>query len=76
MSQTDQALAPLAGLTPEQRDWAIRSERDWQRAHAIVRDHPACDASDVYHALRCLALTPSERLAAGLHRGRLRAHAR
>lgn len=33
----------------------------------------AIDVSDIYHALRCLQLTPSQRLAAGLRRGRLRA---
>jgi hypothetical protein len=34
------------------------------------------DPGDVYHALRCLELTPAERLRRGLSRGRLRAHAR
>ncbi len=64
------------GLTPLQEQWARRSEDLWRRAHAIVRRHPDADVSDLYHALRCLQLTPSQRLAAGLRRGRLRAHTR
>jgi hypothetical protein len=68
--------AVLADLTPQQRAWAMASERLWQRAHALAAQHPQCDVSDLYHALRCLQLTPSERLAAGLRRGRLRGYAR
>ncbi|MBY0492834.1 MAG: hypothetical protein K2Y23_01345 [Cyanobacteria bacterium] len=68
------ASRALHGLTRDQREWAIASERLWQRAHAIARRAPQDDVSDLYHALRCLALTPSQRLAAGLQRGRLRAH--
>lgn len=68
--------AALSGLTEAQQAWAVRSEAMWRRAHAVVSQHPELDPSDVYHALRCLQLTPSQRLAAGLRRGRLRAHAR
>ena len=64
------------GLTPDQATWAEHSESLWRRAHAIARVNPDSDVSDLYHALRCLELTPTERLAAGLRRGRLRAHAR
>lgn len=64
------------GLTPEQQEWAIRSERLWRLAHEIAREHPESDVSDLYHALRALQLTPTQRLAAGLQRGRLRAYAR
>lgn len=64
----------LDDLAPEQREWAIASERLWRRAHTIAGRAPQHDVSDIYHALRCLALTPSQRLAAGLQRGRLRAH--
>jgi hypothetical protein len=64
------------GLTPDQQQWALRSEALWQRAHAIAKQHPESDVSDFHHALRCLQLTPTQRLAAGLQRGRLRAHAR
>jgi hypothetical protein len=62
--------------TDEQRAWALRSEALWRRAHEIVRAHPDVDAGDVYHALRCLELTPSERLRRGLSRGTLRPDAR
>jgi hypothetical protein len=64
----------LDDLTPDQREWAIASEGLWKRAHAIADRFPEHDVSDLYHALRCLALTPSRRLAAGLQRGRLHAH--
>ena len=67
---------PLDGLTAHQREWALESERRWQRARELARRYPTCDVSDLYHALRSLALTPSQRLAAGLQRGRLRAHGR
>jgi hypothetical protein len=63
----------FAGLTRTQREWAAHSERLWRRAHAIAAAHPGIDVSDVYHALRCLEATPSQRLAAGFRRGRLRA---
>jgi len=69
------ALRPevaLNDLTPTERAWAQQPERRWQRAHAIANRHPECDPGDVFHALRCLELSPSERLAAGLQRGRLR----
>jgi hypothetical protein len=65
----------LDGLTPDQQAWAERSERLWQRAHRIASE-AGVDAGDVYHALRCLELTPTERLRQGLGRGRLRAYAR
>lgn len=63
-------------LTPEQRAWARHSESLWQRAQQVADANPAVDAGDVYHALRCLELTPEERLRRGLSRGRLRTHAR
>ncbi len=63
-------------LTPDQRAWAEHSERLWQQAHAIAAAHPTVDVGDVYHALRALELTPTERLRLGLSRGRLRTHAR
>jgi hypothetical protein len=67
---------PLRDLTPAQRAWALESERLWRRAHEIANRHPDSDASDLYHALRALQLTPTQRLAAGLRRGRLRTHVR
>jgi hypothetical protein len=73
---TSDDLKVVAPLTPEQLAWAQHSEALWRRAHAIVDAHPSLDAGDVYHALRCLELSPEERLRRGLSRGRLRAHAR
>ena len=66
----------LHDLTPSERAFALHSEELWRRAHHVARRHPGIDAGDVYHALRCLELNPSERLRRGLSRGRLRAHAR
>lgn len=63
-------------LTDSQRDWAIHSEALWTTARAITRAHPNIDAGDVYHALRCLELSPAARLRQALSRGRLRAYAR
>jgi hypothetical protein len=69
--------SPLTdNMTAEEREWARRSEALWRAAHQIAERHPGVDAGDVYHALRCLELTPAERLRRGLSRGRLRAHAR
>jgi hypothetical protein len=62
--------------TADQEVWLAHSEALWRQAHAIARVHPEHDPSDLYHALRCLELTPTERLRAGLQRGRLRAYAR
>lgn len=66
----------LAGLTDEQREWAVHSEALWARARRIATEHEGVDAGDVYHALRSLELSPAERLRRGLSRGRLRAHTR
>jgi hypothetical protein len=67
---------PLASLTDEQRTWIVHSESLWRIAHAIVTERRELDAGDVYHALRCLELSPTERLARGLSRGRLGTHGR
>jgi len=69
-------MAASDDLTPEQQAWIRHSEALWRRAHGLARMYPGHDPSDLYHALRCLELTPGERLRAGLQRGRLRAHAR
>ena len=66
----------LDALTPDEQEWARDSERLWQQAHRVAKAHPDVDAGDVYHALRCLELSPAERLQRGLSRGRLRAYAR
>jgi hypothetical protein len=60
------------GLTDDQRAWVAHSESLWRRAHEIAATHAGIDAGDVYHALRCLELSPTERLRQGLSRGRLR----
>ena len=74
-SSEPKSAVGVDALTPAERAWAEQSERRWRRAHAIAARHPESDPSDIYHALRCLELTPTERLAAGLQRGRLRSHA-
>jgi len=76
MAAQDDAHPELAALTEEQRAWALHSEALWSRARALASARPDLDAGDLYHALRCLELTPGERLARGLSRGRLRAHSR
>jgi len=66
----------MAGLTAAQRAIAETIRLRWERAHELARADPRHDPSDLYHALRCLELTPAERLRAGLQRGRLRTYAR
>jgi hypothetical protein len=66
----------LADLTETERAWVLHSEQLWAQAHRIAEAQPGIDAGDVYHTLRCLELSPSERLARGLSRGRLCARAR
>lgn len=57
-------------LTDEQRAWLAHSEALWRQAREIVRKNPLCDVGNVYHALRCLELSPAERLHRGLTRVR------
>jgi hypothetical protein len=64
----------LAELTLEQRALVERMEPLWRRAHAIVREHPQLDVGDVFHALRNLERTPSERLRRALTHARRRPH--
>lgn len=64
-------MAELESLTPDQRAWLLRDEQRWRRAHQIAHANPGVDASGVYRALRNLEKTPSERLRAALHHGRL-----
>lgn len=61
----------LAHLTPEQRAWVRIDEERWQRAHAIASRHEGVDVGGVYHVLRNLEKSPSERLRAALQHGRL-----
>ena len=79
MSNNVGMKAPLDtshGRAPEPRAWVLNSEALWRRAHRIAAANVGMDAGDVYHALRCLALSPQERLRRGLGRGRLRAQRR
>ena len=61
-------------LTSEQLAWAERVEPLWRRAHAIVAHRPELDVSDVFHALRNLERTPTQRLRRALSHGRNRPH--
>src|SRR5260221_727346 len=72
-ARTQQAIDDL---TADQREWVRDSEALWSEAHAIAAASPGIDSSDVYHALRCLELTPAQRLGRGLTRVRTRPHAR
>ena len=62
------------GDLAEDEAWVRHSETLWREAHAIAAANPGLDAGDVYHALRCLELTPAERLHRGLTRVRHRPH--
>lgn len=53
------------------RTWHLQLLEEFARERDVAKA-----TGDVYHALRCLALTPAERLRRELSRGRLRAHAR
>jgi len=63
-------------LAPDEREWLLRSEARWRRAHAIACRHPGIDVGDAYHVLRALELSPSERLRRGLTRVRAGTHTR
>jgi hypothetical protein len=56
---------------PEQRAWLISDETRWRRAHRVVERHPGTDVDGVYHVLRNLEKTPTERLRAALLHGLL-----
>lgn len=73
---TDPRDGAGGGLTPEQQAWARHSENLWRTAHRIAAANPEHDPSDLYHALRALERTPTERLRVSLQRGRLRTYAR
>ena len=66
----------IQNLTEDQRAWTLNSEALWREAHAIAAANPGLDPGDVYHALRCLDLSPAERLHRGLTRVRNRSHLR
>src|SRR5262245_18495525 len=68
--------ADVESLTEAEHAWFLHREELWRRAHVIAADHPGLDPGDVYHALRALELTPSERLRRGLTRVQRRPHTR
>ena len=69
--------AAAESLTDAERAWLVRDEARWQRARAIAAGHPGMDAGGVYHVLRNLEKSPSERLRSALRHGRLfRTHGR
>ena len=63
-------MAPLAGLSEDERAWVLEHEALWRRAMSIASRHPGMDVSGVYHVLCNLLRSPSERLRRSL--GRLR----
>ena len=67
-------LPDIETLTDQARDWLLHSEALRREAHAIASAHAGMDPGDVYHALRCLELPPSQRLGRGLTRVRTRPH--
>jgi hypothetical protein len=61
-------------LTADEHSWIARDNLRWERAHAIATRFNV-DVGGVYHVLRNLEKTPSQRLREGLRHGRLfRAH--
>lgn len=58
-------------VTEAERAWLVADEALWRRAHQLVEQHPELDVSGVYHTLRNLNRSPSERLRRGLAHGRL-----
>jgi hypothetical protein len=68
MSTSERRARPAEDLTSDQLAWLLHSEALWREAHAIVSEQPTLDPGDVYHALRALELSPTERLRRGLTR--------
>lgn len=61
-------------LSVEEQVFVAAMEPLWRRAHRIVEERPELDVSDVFHALRNLQRTPSERVRRAVRHGRARAH--
>jgi hypothetical protein len=59
-------------LTPQQKQWLDADEHLWRRAREIAGTRNGLDVIGIYHVLRNLQLSPSERLRKGLAHGRLR----
>jgi hypothetical protein len=64
-------MSSFESLTPEEREWVIRDERRWRRAHQIASRNSGVDVGGIYRVIRNLEKSPSERLRAALHHGRL-----
>lgn len=64
-------IGDAAELTEAERAWLVKDEETWRRARDIASQHPGMDSSGVYHVLRNLEKTPSDRLRAALSHGRL-----
>ncbi len=61
----------LAQLTPEQRAW-VQADLALRAQAREIAGRLQLDEGDVYHQLKQLRRTPSERLRQGLAHGRLR----
>ena len=59
-------------LTEAERTWLTKNEERWRRARELASRHPGMDPGGVYHVLRNLEKTPSERLRAALTQGAIR----
>jgi hypothetical protein len=64
-------VASLDSPTPEEQAWLLADEQRWLRVRRIVERHPGVDPGGVYHVLRNLEKTATERLRAALDHGRL-----
>jgi hypothetical protein len=56
------SMMDLESLSPEHRAWVIHSEQLWRKAHDIAARNPDVDVSGIYHVLRNLEKTPTQRL--------------
>lgn len=61
----------IEGLTPEQRQW-LEDDLLLRRRAARLAEELLLDESDVYHQLKQLRRSPTERLRIGLGHGRSR----
>ncbi len=64
-------VVSLEALSPSERAWIIADEARWRLAHTIAEQNPGLDVGGIYHALRNLEKTPTERLRDGLMHGKL-----
>lgn len=70
-------MGAMSELGEHERVWLEADAERWRRARAIVAHRPDLDVTGVYHVIRNLERSTSERLRRGLAHGRaFRAHAR